>query len=314
MPIPVLKPEIINNIHTFELDPTGNWKNNRPAWLLDLGAYGNAVLKAEVSGSGPQAMAEASAKWGGKLMKQISPLAKPSLITPAEKQVLLGLPDDKFTNLLHRDYLKGVLGAPIFIFYKMEFVENLKSAEKMVAENKGDKLMLKLKNKDTMVKLGEIIAADMFNGNEDRFNKKGDVVNVGNIVFQKMADKTYTPVGLDFFEAGGQFSGAHKSGYGDLNTWSGATLRTKEARNNLARNVLTSLNALNATGLQLNMWGDLKNLTDGIAIGAEKVKHYLTTKQKLASNTGIVMGRGRAGATRGLPSGIVAKMEFLGWM
>lgn len=315
MSLPILNAGNITNIHTFELGPGGNPQQSRPAWLVDMGQQGNIVVKAEFKGNTPLGAAAASAKWGGKVMKQISPLAKPEIITSTEEAALTGLPPANFTNQSHHDYFKLVITSGQFVFYKMNFVDNLKSADNMMTANKGDKLILKLKTKDTMLKLGEIIAADMFNGNEDRFNKNGAVVNAGNIVFQKMADKTYKPVGLDFFEAQGQFSGAHRSGYNNnLDQWSGNTLKNNNTINELSRKVVNSLNALNNGGLQLNTWGDLKNLTDGIHSGVAKIKQYLTTKEKLSNRSGIVLGRGRGGNNRGLASGVAAKMQHLGWL
>lgn len=317
MDLPYLTAATIIQIRAFELAPQDNlqkgWGNSRPAWLIETPS-GNMVLKAEMNTRGaPRArLAADSARWGGELMARVSPEAKPQMLTSGEIDTLKTIPAVFCYDQKNCDYIRDISSCGMFIFYKMKYVDNLRDAEKMINSGKVDKLIGKLKEEETMVQLGRIIAVDMFNGNEDRFDKDGRIVNMGNIIFQKdLATRSYKPVGLDFFEA----QGAHSSVYGTPDaTWSGNTLRDHSTIVILARKIVNNLNALNPNGLQLKDY-DLFNLNKGITEGANTLKTYLIRKTN-ASQGRVMIGRQRGGAAgpRALPAGLTRKMEHLGWL
>jgi hypothetical protein len=202
-----------------------------------------------------------------------------------------------------RAYLNELIDSNLFVFYKMLFVDGLRSVESMIKKNKGAKVLAQLRdNRDVLFNLGKVIAADFFIGNHDRFGPNGEIVNAGNIAFQKMADKTYKALGVDFFEAQGANANLTQP---PRPGWPGAKLGDPANIRILANNVILNLNnhfQAAAGGAipndQLIRMLSVGTLINGMTVGANDLKTYLQTRIRAGKAT---------------PSGITKRMQLLGW-
>jgi len=153
--------------------------------------------------------------------------------------------------------------------------------------------------------LGKVVAVDLFCGNRDRFGDDGRLVNLGNIGFQKDLDKTYAPVGVDFFESQGTFSNMYVFSV-DKSTWGGMVLGDPDRILAFANTAIQSLNTLFASKITpRGMPNDgvlgmpqVNALVAGIKVGAVLLRFHLNRKLR----------------STGVPSGVKARMEALGWI
>lgn len=320
MPMQQLTMASIQSILAFQLDPAGgpgNWRKSRPAFRITLADGTFLVLKGEMR-AGHGATAHESVRWGGKMMKQVSPQAKATMLTPNELNVLLALPTTSFATTKTQQYVQELVQSNMFVFYKMPFVDNLRATDTMLQQGKAAKLLAKLKgNRNALLQLGRIVAVDMFIGNEDRFNMYGRIANEGNIVFQKNAvDKTYMPVGIDFFDAQKQAASVYRT---PPDPWSGSVLMNDSTLRRFSKAAIGSLNDMFRQSLpppvtdnQLLPLLAAGTFLRGMAQGREELKDYLVRKHRLA-NSSVVVGRAR-GQVRGLPPGVITRMRLLGWI
>jgi hypothetical protein len=215
-----------------------------------------------------------------------------------------------------RKYLHDLIAAGnFFVWYTMKFFESFKKLDDTIEKNKDHQDMQKVgayklarkmcTDPNLLPNLGKVIAVDMFCGNTDRFQPDGTISNEGNVGFQKNPDKTYAPVGVDFFYADVEVSRMH-SKVGSLNQWSGRVLLNQQSIDQFAADAVRALNALFASKLtprampQDGILGQLQiqALAHGISEGVAVLKRHLNRRLK----------------ERGLPSGVTQRMELLGWL
>jgi len=283
-----------------------DWGDCRPAFKVTFSDNSVLVLKGEARDGMQLHTAERIIQFGGDLMRTVSEYVQVQMCKPSEMQALRGLSDRNFGPRekagLTRRYLTELIDSQMFVFYKMPFVENLKSLSKSLKKGKGAKVLAKLKmDRNVLFELGKVVAMDLFIGNDDRFMFDGRIANEGNIVFQKNMEKRYIPVGLDFYR-GGEPSNLTAP---PPNVWGGLTLRDRQHINNFATRAIESLNECFRRELGNNypfsMLLDMTNTTTfafGMTKGVEALR-------------GNLLGKLRQG--RGLPPGVVARMDQLGW-
>jgi hypothetical protein len=302
----------ISMVSALQLDPTGTigrWRDSRPVFLLNFKDGSKLVVKAEIRSmigkSTPQ-----SVQWGGHMMKQVSNPIEAAALTETEMRILRNLGVWKYCNgqigERTREYLIDLMKSGLFSFFKMPFLANLRALDTMLAKNRGAKVLAKLRNdRSVLVGLGQIVAVDLFIGNGDRFGSTGRVVNEGNVIFQKNADKTYTPVGLDFFQAQGQAANLYKAPPDD---WAGVILGTQVQSSRLtqfATNAIDSLNEVFANALAGTITA--QDLMSSICIGR------FTAGLREGAATLQAFLRQKMDAGERLPSGVVTRMALLGW-
>ncbi len=113
-------------------------------------------------------------------------------------------------------YLSEIAKSGMFVFYTMTFIEGLRDARIEGGKEQGLGWHACIRclqagpqdawRSETAACVGKGRAVDLFCGNKDRFDATGQIVNPGNIFFKRNEDKSYTPVGIDFFEAQGEFA------------------------------------------------------------------------------------------------------------
>ena len=218
----------------------GEGMGSRPVFKLTF--YDGEVLIVKAEGR-TEAGAKDSISLGGKLMALMSNASASEIISDGEWGELYSIANRKET--LDHYYLLDIMramynGGYMFVFHKMAFIDNLRDAEGLQEAGKGHKVLTKLKEGDACVTLGKILACDRFMSNNDRFNKDGGIVNKGNIIFQKQADSTYVPLGLDFYQACVDASNMTKPPPND--NWGGMVLLNDAAMSEYATACIDSLN------------------------------------------------------------------------
>lgn len=177
--------------------------NNSPSW--------NLVVKGDARKDDREA-GRNSIVWSSKIMKHTNnKLVNTKLMDSNEILHFTNSARSFFTNTQSEEYIQSVEAAQanIFEWVKMPFVQGLSDADFL--EQKRDKfdvaqeLILKFMSEDIWRELGVVVAADIFNGNSDRFDiSNGKWINRGNIMFVAGGDTSV--IGLDAYDPNSQMS------------------------------------------------------------------------------------------------------------
>ncbi|MES2185664.1 MAG: hypothetical protein V4505_14015 [Pseudomonadota bacterium] len=319
--------KVIQSVFPFQMNISNSGQvstfGTRPVFRLTFDDGTQRVLKAElVNDPGHEAKVMKTAKFIGDLHSGVSTDLDIQPFSKQDEAELKTITPEQIERDTQKatvsGYLADLVDSKMFVFYTMVLFKlkdldgKLKSTEKKREGGEEDMTKLgayKLAKRmctDTqlLVELGKVIAVDLFSDNKDRFDKDGRVVNAGNIMFRKNLDKTYTPVGVDFFDA--QNSNAQM--YAPLarpEDWGGTILVDHGKIDVFASKAIMSLNAALGAAIaphvmpaEALMGGvEVKNLARGLASGAEELRRMLLNRQK----------------TRGVPSGVSSRMALLGW-
>ncbi len=178
----------------------------RPVFRLTFSNGDKLVVKAEINTQAGHA--SKSIPLAGAMMRQVSPTLEVEVLDNNEFLALRTLAQDpaRFRPLEHADAAREYLelytspeAKPLNVYVKMPFLTNISDASKITPVL----MLLKLKRPPALFSFGKIVAVDQFNGNNDRFNAMGELVNDGNLLFELSPNGNITPVGLDFFQAQG---------------------------------------------------------------------------------------------------------------
>jgi hypothetical protein len=158
------------------------------------------VIKGDAKGRGPaltDSDAEMSIKWSSKLMKNVNnSQVNTKIMTPPEVLIFVQAALAKFgpTN-------KNITppGVNSYTWVKMPMVQGLSDAD--VWDDKGGvklkKVIARLIDETVWLHLGKVLATDIFNGNNDRFDTDtGDWINKANLMFIDGG----SVIGLDTFD------------------------------------------------------------------------------------------------------------------
>ncbi len=319
----------------------------RPVYLLRLTTGAQCVVKGEKT---TNADACISLRWGSKLMKNVvSEDVNVKVLTQNElgefaRAAAALLPADQ--NL--RDYLTQY--AREIVWVRMPYIAGLSDSDIYRGGQAGaDALYLKMNDDQFWKDLGKTLAVDLFIGNFDRFNEKGEFVNKGNIFFKDVGGGQYRTIGLDFlasqFLATGEANLARfqtvNEGFEYLKVLTDPAKRkafAKKVRDELWEYLLSE----NSKGIYA--LGGVSKIEEGIAEGAEEIKRYLKRKFfQYASPMGShrtpapappaparqarmhmgthrtpppppVTNNNRAVDKNVVPEGIQKRMEFLRWI
>jgi len=312
-------------IKPFELgvttDQTDWTRKSRPVFLISFTDGSKLVLKAEGASTHGPGSSLKSIDIMGELHSKLTRDLGVVILQPEDLQPLMEAPDECFDfapPAVARKYIVDLVaagGGKMFVWYTMNFVEGFKKLEDQVEKNKDHQSMEKVgayklarkmcQDPRLLPNLGKVVAVDLFCGNRDRFGDDGRLVNLGNIGFQKDLDKTYAPVGGDFFESQGTFSNMYVFSV-DKSTWGGMVLGDPDRILAFANTAIQSLNTLFASKIAprgmpndgvLGM-AQVDALVAGITEGAALLKYQLNRKLR----------------STGVPSGVKARMEALGWI
>ena len=206
--VPMITPNSITEIEGLE---------NRPVFFLKLNGSPtpSLVVKAERAEHDDED-AKVSIVWGSKLMKNVqSSLVNMKIMTPPEMQEFQAAARRLLQNFPHQ--VAWAADTTLGVWIKIPYVDNLKNADYKVATNHNwnpqrkqmqfDYVTSSKKIKATIKRLsdgqawydlGKIVAVDLFNGNNDRFNEAGEWINRGNIMF--LAAGPIRVIGLDTYD------------------------------------------------------------------------------------------------------------------
>jgi len=318
--------EDIASVKPFELQvdlKSGGWvpDGSRPAFLIKLQNGSKCVLKGEILSATDVASRKIGLKSAVFIGGMHSHLTSDLNVVPVSDDEMLELCNLRADEIDFSGpadaavtYIRDLVGSNMFVFYTMAFVEGLKNLESQVDKGKDKtdlakvgacKLARKMCTDSRLLpELGKVIAVDLFSGNTDRFSKEGKIVNSGNILFRKNLDKTYSPVGVDFFEAQGDSK--MYAPLLDPQSWGGRILADKQEIDRFASRAVMSLNNAFAAAIQpvpmpldaILGGAQVVALANGISSGADELRRYLLNLRKQA---------------RGVPAGVASRMDVLGW-
>lgn len=295
----------------------GRYDKSRPVFKVIFKNGDDLIVKAELGGD--KAAVKKSMEFGAMIMEAVSPEVKAERLKDAEVTALQEVPESLYLpanrKSLAHSYLNDVSGnTRLFFLMKMAVVGNLRTAEQKLNKKSDDetdekqaerakKLVGKLSTSQAMEALGRIIAADFFIGNHDRFAKNGEVVNIGNIMFEKLADKSYKPVGLDFLDPNGKLSNIAQSV--DLKKWGGHQLKDRVSIGELAVKIIRGINDRieeMVPGIKRSELLDQTKcggpLISGLQAGCEAIKARIKVEDD---------------AGRAVAGGVRQRMDALGW-
>jgi hypothetical protein len=282
-------------------------------WLLTGVNNDKVVIKTD-------SVKAAQIKAANPIVKSVVPGAKLTILTPGEIGALKGFISDwqdlaRAYEQLGMAYqpqeaeaVKELSTALTFdtAFVKME-AQNLVDLQNALEDrlNNGNKKSLAgfvtaLNAHGGLEKLGAIIAADMFNGNSDRFfpNSANShtigkttfqtrcLVNVGNVFGAYHVSGTFQVAGLDFVDPQSRFKDPNTplaTAEAASGPWSGRVLADKQKRNDFAKDVIHDLEVLlsprSRFRLRSKLNGDASTrLVSGMVQGAKLIAAKMETK------------------------------------
>lgn len=306
-------------------------------WNAVALAPGHPVFKIEGFGEGSFVDAlvikleahknDANVAFAARMMTLVDSNARTHVLKPDEITALKtwcgfgGLGDIRMVPAANE--LKTMLGIP-GAWVKME-VKRLVMLDSAIDKRlKGDKADVRwiaraLKHRGGLEKVGEIVAADFFNGNEDRFCwpppgvpvpggtiRFQTIQNVGNVFFACGANGSGVPIGLDSFDPNSQQRYLHVAV--DESTWMGRILKPVNGayRKTFAKNLVSDLEIALGPRNRKNPFAKThrlgshrrRRILTGIANGENIMKRYLVNWRN-------------SGQT--IPVGIASKMTILSW-
>ncbi len=173
--------------------------NNSPTW--------NIVVKGDARKEHAREQTRTSIVWSSKLMKGINNrLVNTKLMTHGEIANFASSAKSFFTDTkseAYRQSVEAIQVGNVFEWVKMPFVQGLSDADFFDDKNKkfevAEQVIQKFTNEDVWRELGVVVAADIFNGNNDRFNiSTGAWQNRGNIMF--LTGGSTSVIGLDTYD------------------------------------------------------------------------------------------------------------------
>jgi hypothetical protein len=307
-----MKPIIKSEVQTIkclavdgELAAKGTFAPTRPVFLVTFRDNSELVVKGEFIGRMSSVNTAMSAKWAGKLMRQVSPDVSAKPVLPYELDHIKFLDGDQFFPPadLTRSYILGAIQDRAFTFYKMPYVAQMYGADKMDGRLLYALLRVLRAGGNEIFELGRITAVDLFNGNNDRFDFRGPTVflNRSNLLF-KVSGGTFIPVGVDFLHA--------ESGSANLmaapdSTWFGVRLQSKPTMRFAADQMIAVLNDFFRTEFQGISEAELispkatDKFLEGMLAGVASLRTYLSKRMAKSKET--------------MPVGVRKRMEALGW-
>ncbi|ARK11866.1 hypothetical protein A6C57_16865 [Fibrella sp. ES10-3-2-2] len=287
-----------------------------------------------------------SITWTSKLMKNVNNhQVNVKLMTPTEITEFLRAGNATFAANSDEAYHLGGQ----YNWVKMPNVAGLSDTEiwpttSATPEAKRIKaVIIKLMQPHIWYELGKVVAVDIFNGNNDRFNSNGDWVNKGNIMFVNNS-----VIGMDTWDPSGTNGGNMESNLVQGGGFQALTILTDlfsrhefavkatasvglELSNGLKRSGTNSVsvrltdNSIISVDLE-----QIKTLFDeqvtefkrGLLDGATQLRAYLQSKvnQYDVSRRAVIkfgVARGgvpiNQGSIKRIPKGVLDRMNFLGW-
>lgn len=309
--------------------------DNRPVFLL-AGERGHIVIKRDMT---PNPSDPGNMRTALRNMKAVDPAIASRQLTSRELEALAtfieaqmldaqlsGRPVPAEVTALE-GYLNQGAGPTWLKMNKLEGIMNLESAA-LAARNQGNKegvraIAAALSAPGGLEKLGEILAVDLFNGNNDRFDLDDQpqgqafhglqfrrLANMGNVVLCLQND-ILRPVGLDAYAGMSEFRNFDKPEPPGNSRWPGRHLADtpqedqwmKAFCEDVAHDLETALGRRNRRGI-----------------------FALASKSRLPGDAAIRLWRGTGGGVRKLktklgsmysaqsrPPGLLSRMRILNW-
>ncbi|MGE5570340.1 MAG: hypothetical protein ACM3S5_14990 [Rhodospirillales bacterium] len=331
--------------------------NRRPVYFLTLqpSTTPNLVVKGETRGAAGSP--EVSIHWSSKLMKNVNnKLVNTKIMTPQEIQAFRAFAHTHFPPTSSQYQNSNVN----YIWVKMPMVQGLSDADFLVHNgnfgtadvSKIQAAISKLDDDKVWSELGKVVAVDIFNGNNDRFDTTtGQWQNYGNIMF--LASGATKVIGLDTYDPNSPTADLASGGaYPELLTLidpvkrAAFALASVKSVGDVFRRELAGVQpgmthlSIPVAGrpgtdlwIRVNRLPDFfmpykQNFEDGIRLGADQLKNYLLQKHRQYSAPGrqtlmaahraptrqTFMGGHRTQPQKSLPPGIIARMKYLGWL
>lgn len=263
--VPTIRQESITGMTGLEV---------RPVFFLKLNNSPNPVLVVKGEHAAGVGLTESettvSVKWGSKIMKNVNnKLVNTKIMTGPEISAFKAYATQTFDagtrqrNNINQQYK----------WVKMPMVSGLSDAEYYSDANKilPGKIKTAIKNfldDSVWMELGKVVAADVFNGNSDRFDiSTGHWQNKGNVMF--LTGGQTSVIGLDTYDpnalARGNLAGG--GGYEELKI-----LNDPMARKTFAQRCTESVGSELMRGLKSSDIGSFKIAVEGVAGGIAEIE------------------------------------------
>lgn len=306
---------------------------DRPVYFLYMNqsTKPTIVVKGETALDDQRKDTKGALLWGSKMMRNVhDERVRVKLLSSSEIAVFKAEAMKKFGGQPQA----ASLSEPGLLWLKMPYVHGLENAD---TQDKSKLQILtvvgRLTNAKFWFRMGQIVAVDIFIGNNDRFSIEGMWQNQTNVMFVvNSVDGSNEALGLDTFDGDrkSQQRFVTKSGTGGYKEL--RILVDKQMRLDHAKKCLKSVARLIKLDLEQADPGrkgiylrkgeqmisvDLDELADvfleyadefakGIADGAIRLRQYLSEKRRKYQGKGVL--------GKDLPVGILERMESLGWL
>jgi hypothetical protein len=296
-------------------------------WGDDHGKIDAIVVKMESMSANATSAHRRDVRVATGMMNVIDPSARTHVLDRAEVEQLKMYADGGNVadqdGLMAANELKRLLADPKGVWTKMEVKQLLGldgALKKRLAGDKADvrAIAAALKKSGGLEKLGQIIAVDLFNGNNDRFDFLGGIKadglperfkvirNLGNVLVACGANGRGEPIGLDSYDPNNEFREMNTA-LNQQSDWGGLLLTAAKTaeRNRFVEGVISDLE---------------------MALGPRNRKIAFASKKRLGSNrkerllNGMLSGKNIIQRTLvplkakpNLSPGLRTRIALMGW-
>ncbi len=304
-----------------------------PVYLLTMNAGDQFILKGEAKAVGGRDAREMrkGMNFGFEVAKKVAHGAASRALDNIEQRNIQQLfnrgdLDQNSVSGLQNDYKAGqqwVLMQYVSGLTDLGAITGYKGGKLMDSDKTGaaglgaQRLLIQLKSKDNLERLGRLIAVDAFLGNGDRFDLSSDnrLQNAGNLFFRSK-NGNLSIRGLDPVDPNSQWAKFDQ----DLTTvkkavtkndqWFGLDLVTDQGRKRLADRVIASLNYLLISMMDPRNTGS----ANSYKLGSKHRKHILAgIKEATKEIKTLCKSRLSGSGGRTVPAGLQSRTEELGW-
>ena len=294
----------------------------RPVYFLHLKGDPNPTVVVKGESRTGQDFEDALC-WGTKIMRNVNDKSvRVKVMTASEVDVFKSIAKVTFNGKVQGKSLEEIG----ITWIKMPYIAGLQDAETRETDDKADvsKVINRFMSKQFWYELGQIVAVDIFIGNNDRFDTKGNWVNQGNVMFapEKKSGRDRL-IGLDTFDTGGgdkaYFAKSGTTG-NEIQILNDSAIRhtyAEKCTKSVGRGLCRSAKRCGAKGYYVRTPDNVASIDidqlekafekftepfeRGIEVGASNMKKYLRGKSSMFKKN------------RGLPEGIAERMKALKW-
>jgi hypothetical protein len=297
---------------------------------MNQSAKPTIVVKGETVANDQLKDTKGALLWGSKMMRNVhDERVRVKILSSSEVAVFKAEAMKKFAGQPQA----AALVEPGLLWLKMPYVHGLEDADTRDKSKSQICIVVgRMANAKFWFRMGQIVAVDIFIGNNDRFSIEGRWQSQTNIMFVLNSDGSNEALGLDTFDGDKKsqqrfVTKSGTGGYKELRILVDKDMRLAHAQKcltSVAKFIKLDLEAADAShkGIYIRegeqmISVDLDKLADlflkyanefakGIAHGAINLRQYLSQKRLKYQVKGLF--------GQDLPVGILERMESLGWL